>query len=109
MIFLDSLPLLSALELTYHLKSYLLLPMDSMACHGGPMKVRPASVHFLAKVGFSLNCNQVSHDLPLRSGQPYKAISWMYALTTLLFGNLYYPVPVEICRWVTEIDSVWGA
>lgn len=36
-------------------RAHLLLPMDSIAFHGGPMKVKPASVHFLAKVGFSLN------------------------------------------------------
>jgi hypothetical protein len=40
-------------------RAYLLLPMDSIACHGGPMKVNPASVHF-ANVGFSLNCIIVS-------------------------------------------------
>ena len=33
----------------------LLLPMASMAFHGGPMKMRPASVQLRAKAAFSLN------------------------------------------------------
>jgi hypothetical protein len=89
---------------------YLLLPMDSMACHGGPMNVRPASVHFLAKVGFSLSCSEISlHPTALHQWRLYKAISWMYALTSLLFGDLYYPVSIEICGRVAKVDGVWRA
>ena len=46
--------------------TYLLLPIDSIACHGGPMNVRPASVHFLANVGFSLSYLPVSLIPPHR-------------------------------------------
>ena len=82
--------------------------MDSIACHGGPIKVSPASVHFLAKVGFSLNWSQliICH---LMFGGPYKAITWMYALTSLLFCDLDYTVATEICGGFTEIDGVGRA
>ena len=33
----------------------LLSPIASIASHGGPMKMSPASVHFFAKVEFSLS------------------------------------------------------
>jgi hypothetical protein len=74
------------------------------------MKVNPASVHFLAKVGFSLNWTMsafiTTDNLALGS---YKAVSWMYALTPLLFRDLYYAVSIEICGRVTEVHSVWRA
>jgi hypothetical protein len=75
--------------------------MDSMACHGGPMKVRPASVHFLANVGFSLNYTMSVFVHGSAYRWAYKAISWMYALTSLFFCNLYYSVTVEICGGVS--------
>jgi len=68
--------------------------MDSIAFHGGPMKVMPASVQFLANVGFSLNCIAVSLHDSTSLGISYKAVSGMYALTTLLFRNLYYPIAI---------------
>jgi len=43
----------------------LLLPIASMAFHGGPMKVKPASVHFRANVGFSLSFALLSALVPL--------------------------------------------
>lgn len=86
--------------------AYLLLPMASMAEAGGPMKVMPASVHFFAKCGFSLNCTMSANDrLRLRSCWPYKSIAWMYALATLLFRNLYYPVSIKICGGIAEVNS----
>jgi hypothetical protein len=33
----------------------------------------------------------------------------MYALTPLLFRDLYYAVAIEICGWVTEVDGIWRA
>jgi hypothetical protein len=33
----------------------------------------------------------------------------MYALTSLLLRDLYYPVAVQVCGWVTEIDGIWRA
>lgn len=78
--------------------TYLLLPIDSIACHGGPMKVRPASVHFLANVGFSLSYGSCQRLCTLRFvDAPYKAIARMYTLAALLLCNLYYPVSIEIC------------
>jgi hypothetical protein len=44
--------------------------MASIAFHGGPMNVRPASVHFRAKVGFSLSYTRVSDlcDVSINEG-----------------------------------------
>lgn len=74
------------------------------------MKVMPASVHFLANVGFSLNYIGVSFDpSALAWGCSYKAVSGMYALTALLFRNLYYPVAIQVCRGIPEVDCVGRA
>ncbi len=45
-------------------QTYLLLPMASIACHGGPMNTSPASVHLRANAEFSLNYGHLSevHD-----------------------------------------------
>lgn len=40
--------------------SYLLLPIASIAFHGGPMKTKPACVHFRANSEFSLNYETLS-------------------------------------------------
>lgn len=70
------------------------------------MKVIPASVHFFAKCGFSLNCYSLaSAPRYLFCCWSYKSITWVYALTALLFGNLYYPVSIEICGRVAEVNS----
>jgi hypothetical protein len=74
------------------------------------MKVKPASVHFLANTGFSLNYILVSFILTRSLCQDsYKAIPWMYALTSLLLCNLYYSVSIEICGRVTKVHSIRGA
>lgn len=73
------------------------------------MKVKPASVHFLANTGFSLSWQAVSLHPTCLLYATHKAISWMYALTSLLLCDLYYPVSVEVCGWVTEVYGVWGA
>lgn len=86
--------------------AHLLLPMASIAEAGGPMKVIPASVHFFAKCGFSLSyVLSANHNKHLVSGGSYKSIAWMYALASLILSKLNYPVSVEICGRVAEIDG----
>lgn len=55
-------------------KSYLLLPMDSMASHGGPMKTIPASAHFRANEEFSLNYDEVNVNELFQQSQYYLQI-----------------------------------
>jgi len=45
---------------------YLLLPIASIASHGGPMKTKPASVHFRANVEFSLNYENLRLNYTVR-------------------------------------------
>jgi hypothetical protein len=88
----------------------LLLPIASIAKAGGPMKVIPASVHFFAKCGFSLSYVLLAnYGKQLLSGGSYKSISRVYALATLILSNLNYPVSVEICGRVAEVDGKRGA
>lgn len=91
--------------------TYLLLPIASIAEAGGPMKVMPASAHFLAKCGFSLNCLYHQRGVPGHRALQvsYKSISRMYALTAPLLCNLYYPVSIKIRRRISEVDSKGGA
>ena len=71
------------------------------------MKVIPASVHFFAKCGFSLSCVSLANHCTqlVILGRSYKSITRMYALATLILSNLDYPVSVEICGRVAEVDS----
>jgi hypothetical protein len=34
----------------------------------------------------------------------YKAVAWVYALTPIIFGNLYYTIAVKICGGFAKID-----
>lgn len=87
-------------------QAYLLLPIASIAEAGGPMKVIPASVHFFAKCGFSLSFTSLAkHSITVDSCVSYKAVARMYSLAALLFGNLYYPVPIKVCGRITEVNS----
>jgi hypothetical protein len=74
------------------------------------MKVKPASVHFRANVGFSLNCQLVS---PIGSTPPavklYKSVAGMNTLATLLLCDLYYAVSIEIRGRVAKVHGIWRA
>jgi hypothetical protein len=85
---------------------YLLLPIASMACHGGPMKVKPASKHFLAKTGFSLSCPPHQQPYVCLGTLSYKSIARVYALAALLLCNLDYPISIKVCRGLPEIHGV---
>ena len=61
------------------------------------MNVRPASVHFRAKAGFSLSCELVARS-SRQALVAYKSIARMNALATFLFCNLYDSIAIEICR-----------
>lgn len=72
------------------------------------MKVNPASVHFRAKTGFSLSYTIVSIAV-FRQTCPkvlYKAITRMYSLTALLFGNLNYAISVQVGGSFAEIYGI---
>jgi hypothetical protein len=73
------------------------------------MKVRPSSVHFLAKVGFSLSYIRSVPHLFMALGELYKAVARMDALAALLFRYLYYTVAIKVCGGFTEVHGIWRA
>ena len=70
------------------------------------MKTRPASVHFLAKVEFSLSF-ELSVCLPRNQNHAntYEAIPWMYACTAIQFSNFDDLISIEVSRRDPKVDS----
>lgn len=70
------------------------------------MNVIPASVHFLAKCGFSLSYTLLAWTPQhLFYYWSYKSVTRMYTLAALLLRNVYYPVAIKIRGRVAEINS----
>ena len=70
------------------------------------MNTRPASVHFLAKAEFSLNCQSISNSPWYEThATTYEAIPWMYACTAMQFSGFNNLISVKISRRIPEVDS----
>lgn len=83
-----------------------------MAFHGGPIKISPASVHFLANAEFSLNYSNFLENVRLATASPprtYEAITWMYPSATFSLSDIDDSIPVKIGGRIAKIDSILRA
>lgn len=73
------------------------------------MNVMPASVHFRANVGFSLNWKASVPETSIQPLGPYKSVAWVYALAALIFGNLDDAIAVQVGRGVSQVHGIGRA
>ena len=77
--------------------SYLLLPIASIACHGGPINTSPAWVHLRANIEFSLSCKRLSMvPASVLHHETYEAIPGMDASAPVHFGSFNDFIAIQI-------------